>query len=267
MARLNAIISNQINGESGAPLVFFHGFLGSSADWSAELDWITSNLRRSAIAIDLPGHGGSLLDDPSEYDWDRMVDSIWETIDADHRFAGKKVVMFGYSMGGRCALGAAFRRPERINRVVLISSAPGIDSSNERSLRAKWDLAQANLLRSLPLPNYIDQWYSQSLFNSLNDHPELKKKIMDVRSNNSPNHLAMSLVGMGRGRQPSYWPDVVSAPFPIHLLLGDDDAGYKATGYEMERLGCFVHRINNAGHYVHREKEFEFKQWLYEVIK
>lgn len=266
MEKLNAIVFTPKKLLSKSPLLFLHGFMGSLNDWSDDLLWATEHFQRPSIAIDLPGHGKSLFDSPSNYEWSYAIDQIWYTINSFPQFSNEKITPIGYSMGGRFALASALHSPSRINQLLLISSAPGIASASDRATRLQWDLHQAHLLNSLPLPIYLQQWYSQTLFQSVRNQPILMEKILQRRLINSPPHLALSIAEMGRGKQPSLWNQLESAPFPIHLLLGELDSGYIKTGLDMEKQGCIVRRIPEAGHYVHREKETEFRQWLTEVI-
>lgn len=105
-------------GGSGTPVIFVHGNPTSSTDWVPFLD----RLDGPAIAFDLPGFGRSERPDPTRFDhsieaYATLLDHLLELLAAD-RF---KLVVHDW---GAIGLIAALRRPERIERLVLVNSVP-----------------------------------------------------------------------------------------------------------------------------------------------
>ncbi len=83
---------------------------------------------------------------------------------------GRRVVLCGYSLGGRVCLALAGRATAGIAAApaacIVIGADPGIDEASERSLRAGRDHAHALHLRADPAA-FLASWYAQPLFASL----------------------------------------------------------------------------------------------------
>jgi pimeloyl-ACP methyl ester carboxylesterase len=107
-------------GAGGLPVVFVHSFAGSTAHWSAQLDWLRKS--RRALALDLRGHGQSsrpLRDD--DYAVESFAKDIAVVADS---FGLKRFVLVGHSLGGAAAIAYAGVHPERVAGLLLIG-APG----------------------------------------------------------------------------------------------------------------------------------------------
>lgn len=102
----------------GAPLVFIHGWGGSSDAWDLQVLDLAASYR--CITVDLRGHGDS--DKPwGDYNYDlfvRDIDALISTLGLD------KVTLVGWSMGGHIALKYAHEHPEKLARVVTTGSGP-----------------------------------------------------------------------------------------------------------------------------------------------
>ncbi len=99
-------------------LVFVHGFGGRATQWKKQMYFLSDENR--VIAIDLRGHGYS--DKPaSAYTMDEVqsdLDAVLAKLNVPDRF-----VIAGHSFGGAIAATYAARRPERLERLILIASA------------------------------------------------------------------------------------------------------------------------------------------------
>ncbi|HAI65213.1 MAG TPA: 2-succinyl-6-hydroxy-2,4-cyclohexadiene-1-carboxylate synthase, partial [Acidimicrobiaceae bacterium] len=74
----------------------------------------------AALVPDLAGHGaGPHSTDPADYTVDAMADAVLA-------LAGQRCDLVGYSMGGRVALTAACRHPERVRSLTLIGASAGL---------------------------------------------------------------------------------------------------------------------------------------------
>jgi len=129
------------------PLVLLHGFTGSHESWAAAR--ATFRAQRRVIAIDLPGHGATVVRDAA-FDWSlaAAADLVAATL-AALRIGSADVL--GYSMGGRVALQMALAHPARVGRLVLESAPAGLAAS----LRGMGLGAQPWLggeLETLPMP-------------------------------------------------------------------------------------------------------------------
>lgn len=100
----------------GPPLVLLHGITSSSETWLPVMSLLARNYR--VIAPDLLGHGDSAKP-RGDYSLGANASGVRDLLAAlghDH------VTVVGHSMGGGVALQYAYQFPERIQRLVLVSS-------------------------------------------------------------------------------------------------------------------------------------------------
>jgi pimeloyl-ACP methyl ester carboxylesterase len=99
------------------PLVILHGLLGSSRNWQTAGRDLAS--RYHVYALDLRNHGGS--PHSAEMTYAAMLADVLEWFDA-HGLG--KAAIVGHSMGGKVAMLFACRQPERVERLVVVDTAP-----------------------------------------------------------------------------------------------------------------------------------------------
>ncbi|MBA2679392.1 MAG: alpha/beta hydrolase [Ktedonobacteraceae bacterium] len=101
---------------TGKPLIMLHGGFGTFEMLSS----LSSVLAQShqVIGVDLYGHGRTALTDRS-LSLEQMADDIAGLI---QHLGLEKADLLGYSLGGTVALQTAIRQPERVNKLVVIST-------------------------------------------------------------------------------------------------------------------------------------------------
>jgi len=106
-------------GGSGPPLILLHGAGDQAGTWSAVAPRFADRYR--VIAVDLPGHGDS---DPRS--GPLTLTAIVAGVEAllDGLPEGERAVLVGNSLGAWVAAVLAARRPERIERIVLVDGGP-----------------------------------------------------------------------------------------------------------------------------------------------
>ena len=179
------------------------------------------------IAPDLPGHGRSVGLANRAYTMDGAADALMAGLDARQL---DRVVVTGYSMGGRLALHLALRHPDRIAGLALISASPGLPTEAERAARRQLDAQRAEAIQQ-DLPAFLDQWYRADLWGGLSD--ALHRQLVERRSQNDSVELAKSLVGMGTGAQPWHGDRLREIRVPGVVAVGARDAKYVALACEM----------------------------------
>lgn len=103
---------------AAAPLLLVHGYTGSKEDFAAVLEPLGA--QRRAVAVDLPGHGGSAaLPDPAGY-------GLWATAQwllrlADALGLGEHHLL-GHSMGGLAVQRVAAAASRRLRSLVLMDT-------------------------------------------------------------------------------------------------------------------------------------------------
>ncbi|MCX7838840.1 MAG: alpha/beta fold hydrolase [Anaerolineae bacterium] len=99
-------------------LLFIHGFGGFAMQWEHQL--IAFADKHRVVAPDLRGHGLSDCP-PNGYAIDDLVRDIERVVDALH--FPPTFVLLGHSFGGALATTYAMRHPDRVERLVLVSTA------------------------------------------------------------------------------------------------------------------------------------------------
>jgi len=106
-------------GHGPTKLLFIHGWMTSGATWAPLLDFLDWT-RYTAVVPDLRGTGHS--DKPDEgYSLVRFSKDIEVIID---RLGWTNIVLIGHSMGGAIGQLVAQRRPDALERLVLMAPVP-----------------------------------------------------------------------------------------------------------------------------------------------
>lgn len=123
----------ELNPEGRLPLVFVHGLGGRAEQWSAQLAAVGPGLR--AVALDLPGHGGS---DPSAdgvYSVAASADAIGAVADS---LQLRRLVLVGHSLGASAAIEYAGSHPRRVAGLLLVDPSGDqtrLPAAHKRQLR------------------------------------------------------------------------------------------------------------------------------------
>jgi 2-succinyl-6-hydroxy-2,4-cyclohexadiene-1-carboxylate synthase len=203
-------------------VVLLHGFSGTGRAW----DGVASRLRREGyrpLAPDLLGHGTAA-------ECERPITFAGCVRDvlaqAPDRFA-----LCGYSLGGRVALHVALNAPERVSRLVLVSSSAGIDDAAERAERRRADRRLAGELESLPFEDFIERWRTQPLF--AEEPAEVGRLAREDQRRNRPTQLAAVLRGIGAGEMKPLWGRLAELTMPVSVVVGERDGKHRELGRRM----------------------------------
>lgn len=211
----------------GIPLVFLHGFLGSSADWLPMCSYLHAC---HCLGMNLPGHGDSPFTTTFEF-----------------QPPAKKFHLIGYSMGGRLALQYALRYPEKIGLLLIASAHPGLNTIEAKQQRLKSDAAWAALLLQQPIDEFLKRWYDQPLF--VNFRPDLS-----LRRKQNRQALASALLHYSLGHQP-----ILQVPKAVHVV------GEKDEKFRILHPNAII--VPNASHMVHLENPLAFAQILQHQLR
>src|SRR6516165_8087236 len=102
---------------SGEPVVLLHGaFMTITNNWT---DWIGElSKTRKVIAVEMQGHGRT-ADIDREFSSENLADDVAALLDY---LKIPSADLIGYSMGGGVAMQCAIRHPDKVRKVVVISS-------------------------------------------------------------------------------------------------------------------------------------------------
>lgn len=254
---INVISESKSIPSDKIPILFLHGFTGSCGDWSFLFSSLNSNY--FPIAIDLPGHGKTIVpNSPDSFSTEAYSDIIQIVLDY---FNISKVVLFGYSMGGRGALSYTIKNNERIIGLILESSTAGIDDERERATRIEADRMLAEKLNAEGIDFFINYWMEIPFFRSLKTLSENEySEVVSKKKQNSPQGLANSLLSFGTGKMPSLWSHLSSLTIPTMLIVGSLDRKFVRINKMMNQNipNSKLEIIDDCGHNTHLENRKKF---------
>lgn len=221
------------------PLLLLHGFTQTGRGWDEVVRHLAGETYRP-LAPDLRGHGAAGSRRP--IDMDACVRDV-------AGLAAGGFALAGYSMGGRIALHVALAHPDRVSRLVLVSTTAGIEDPAERAARrARDDELAAWMAQDRTIAEVADRWGAQPLFAS--QSPEVAAAVRADRLCNAPEHLAAALRGIGTGAMTPLWERLEELRMPVAVLAGGRDMKFVAIA---RRLASAIPRasltiVPGAGH-------------------
>jgi 2-succinyl-6-hydroxy-2,4-cyclohexadiene-1-carboxylate synthase len=241
----------------GFPLVLLHGFTGDRTTWNSFVEqW---SHKRTCICIDIIGHGKT--SSPENIDRYKIqsvvqdIKSILENLQLD------VVDVLGYSMGGRLALNFALEYPEKVRKLVLESSSPGLKTEEERNSRQIQDERLANQILEQGIEEFVHYWENIPLFSSQKELPLQKQQMVrEQRLQNSIVGLSNSLKGMGTGVQPSCWDKLSLFEIETLLVTGALDEKFCTIAEKMvaSMKNAQWVKVDGCGHAIHVEHSEKF---------
>jgi 2-succinyl-6-hydroxy-2,4-cyclohexadiene-1-carboxylate synthase len=232
-------------------LTLAHGFTQTARSWTIfEQLLVDRGVSPDSLqAVDMPGHGAAA----------DVRSDLWESADRLVHTGGAGTYV-GYSMGGRVAVHAALSHPGEVERLVLIGATPGIVDDEERRARRAADELLAEHIETVGVETFIDQWLTNPLFAGLTEETAMRGD----RLHNTADGLASSLRLAGTGNQEPLWDRLGDVECPVLLVVGADDAKFRAIAEEMARrlADATIAVIDGAGHSAHLERPAETVQAL-----
>jgi 2-succinyl-6-hydroxy-2,4-cyclohexadiene-1-carboxylate synthase len=231
-------------------IVLLHGFTQTGGSWAPTVAALGERYR--ALAPDLRGHGAAGGARPVGFA--EIAADVLALADGEAR----RFTLAGYSMGGRIALDLALRdggaAQARIERLVLIGASPGLADPAERAARRAADEALAAALERDGIEPFARRWAAQPLFAS--QAPAVAAAAHAERLRNTAAGLAASLRGVGTGTMEPLWERLGELRIPVALIVGEQDAKFRATA---ERMAAAIphaelHVVAGAGHAVQLER-------------
>jgi 2-succinyl-6-hydroxy-2,4-cyclohexadiene-1-carboxylate synthase len=217
-------------------LVLLHGFGGTRHAWDGVIARLDPQ-RYRPLAQDLPGHGEAAAG------WAPITfESCVRTVLAE---SPRRFVLCGYSLGGRIAQLVALAAPERVSRLVLVSTSPGIEDRDERARRRESDRRLAVRLEQAPFEDFIERWRAQPLF--ADEPPEVGALAREDQHRNDPLALATAMRGLGTGEMEPLWSRLGELRMPVTIVVGERDGKFRALGERMRALLADAELVVVAG--------------------
>lgn len=232
---------------SGSPIVFLHGFLGNSSDWSPVISHLSN---RTCIAFDLPGHGKT--------PWTET--NIEELL--SRNLPQERVNLIGYSLGGRLALRFALNNPLRIHSLTLLSTHFGLCRDEDKQARFHTDQIWVKKILSLSWDKFLFEWYNQSIFSSLRKKPDLMKQMLSKPKTETPKTLVKALLSWSLSHQDCYRDQLLTFDRPYQILYGENDEKLVQLYASWPKTHCIL----GAGHILHLESPKEVARTIEELL-
>jgi 2-succinyl-6-hydroxy-2,4-cyclohexadiene-1-carboxylate synthase len=242
-------------------ILFLHGFSGASKDWEGIADFIDKKF--NLAAIDLIGHGETDSPDDLSYYNINFISGMIEA--AIKYFCKDKVILCGYSMGGRAALNFTIHNPNLVEALILESSTAGILNESERRMRFQKDNELAQFILNHSVSEFVDYWMNLDLFDSQKKLDIITiDEIRKAKLKNNPIGLANSLIGFGTGAMPVLLNELKNLKIKTLLITGSLDTKFTEINKLMSELLPFSEHvtIEGTGHNTHLENPKKFCEEL-----
>jgi pyruvate dehydrogenase E2 component (dihydrolipoamide acetyltransferase) len=237
------------------PVLLLHGFGADLNTWMFTQPALADG--RQVIALDLPGHGGSVKQ------LDRAdAESLAAVLDhALNALGVQRLHLVGHSMGGGIAISFALRQPERAATLTLISSAslgPEINAAFIdgflRAARRREAIEVLNLLV-----------HDRTLVSRAMVEDVLRYKRLD----GVPETLAaFAEEWFPGGRQRLALSDAVAVlKLPVQIIWGREDRIIPVAHAEALASRLPVHILEQTGHLPHMEKAGEVNRLIKRLIE
>jgi len=201
---------------NGRPLLVLNGFAATSADWDPSfIDGLTSS--NELILVDHRGIGGS-TDNGKRFDIAQLADDAADVIEP---LGFERTSVLGWSMGGFVAQTLALQHPDRVNKLILLSTDPGCAEADIASA-AVWSQLidtsgtphdQARRLLSLLFPSDV----AESFYREFGDI------VADARARLSPDLVNRQGAAMDEWHRNGVGSRLQEISAPVLIATGTKD--------------------------------------------
>jgi 2-succinyl-6-hydroxy-2,4-cyclohexadiene-1-carboxylate synthase len=208
-------------------VVFVPGFMQRGEAWRA-------------VAELLPERYPSTLLEQREHTYDGRLSEIAS--------ATEGAVLAGYSMGGRLALHAAIRDPDRYAALITVGTSAGMEDAAARAERSAADENLASWMEGRQIEDVVSVWERQPLFADQSD--ALVEEQRAGRLSQDPLELASLLRTAGQGALDPVWDGLPALALPLLAISGARDKRYTEAARRMARVTPHgrLEVVERAGH-------------------
>ncbi len=247
----------------GPPVIFLHGLSFDNRMWQPQYESFQEDFM--AIGIDFRGHGFSDAPD-IEYSLDTYVADVSALMNSLHL---PSAILVGLSMGGAVALEFAHRYPQRVQAMVLASSAMNGHVWSTAWQETTRKVCNAQNMKTLRM-NLRKYWLRDPMFAGIRRRREYGELLQSMATAFSGKPILNA--NQKNGRSSAIRSHLNSINCPICIINGEKD---RLDFREIARqLASELHRVewhplDDIGHMVNLEDPEQFNQivknFLYRV--
>jgi 3-oxoadipate enol-lactonase len=202
-------VHREVVGPDDAPVVVLSGSLGSTgAMWDPQVGPLAERFR--VVRYDTRGHGRSPVP-PGPYDLDDLADDVVAVLD---ELGVDRVHFVGLSLGGMTGLRLAARRPERVDRMVLLCTGAHLPPASSWTERAATVRAQGT---AAVAPTVVQRWFTPA---HLASRPDVRARAEEMIATAPSEGYAACCEVIARM---DLRPDLPAVTAPTLAIAGADD--------------------------------------------
>ncbi|MBJ3776158.1 alpha/beta fold hydrolase [Acuticoccus mangrovi] len=204
-------LPHRARGRKSPPIVLAHGFGGDMLAFAGLMGGLSA-LRRT-IAFDLPGHGKA-VDYPGRADATGAAEALIASLDA---MGIARAAFIGHSMGGAVASIVGLKRPDLVERLILVS--PG---GFGREMNVPLLTRYAAMQTTEEIAAVLDAFFGPA--STIPD--ALPRLVAEQRADPALRASFATILGhIARGDGQGVLPlsSLAAAPFPVTLVWGEAD--------------------------------------------
>ena len=242
----------------GQPLVFLHGFTGSTRDWDNQTDLLSK--RYQTLAVDHRGHGKTSAPAMAEaYTINLFSEDVYSLL---KKLKTTPCCLIGHSMGGFMSLQFTLDHPEMVKALVLVDTSSGEweIAPGYAELRAKLDDLARN--EGLQAAFEYDATHNPARIERFKKHPELRELARQRVMNTSVDGYIYVARSFGKWGPVTRRLSEISVPTLI--FLGEEDTPFFRASQILNDgiAGSQLVKVQGAGHSPHEEATDFFNEKL-----
>ncbi len=222
-------------------VVALHGFLGRGADWKSLSDGLKKKVEKFSLEFwcpDLLSPQSSLHPEFNFIEWsDRLMSEIKSN-------SYDRVVLMGYSMGGRLAMHCLLRHPEQIDAAIFLSTNPNMLPAEEREIRLAQDNDWSLRFIKEDWQSITQAWNEQLIFQQEKEHPLREENLF------SRKYLAMAMKNWSLANHVVGINELLTVKKPCLWFAGAKDNKFTAIMNYMQQkaVPAEYHILENQAH-------------------
>ena len=214
----------QLDGHGSRQLVLVHGVGSDGSAWAGVIERLCDAF--TILSFDLRGHGQSSRV-KGRYEIDDLAGDVLKL--ADH-VGFTRFDLAGFSLGGLVAQRIALSTPERVRRLVLLSTVAGRTEDERKRVAARLTALQSGE-RGSHFDASLSRWLTED-FQQRN--PDLVARLRERNAQNDPDCYAAAYRVLA---ETDFGNALGSLCMPTLIATGEDDAGSNP------RMAAFMHSL------------------------